>query len=647
MVRKIATYKKSRYAVQPPPSGIADFFLDPGKFIKNNDFLFNPGKFIKNSKFENDDFVPTPIPDIVSAVKIQVDPCNFAVQVVPYDFARTYPPINLLYRNSNCQLPTTPSPSLPLEPYEKIPEVPFNDSNHWLLLPSVYKYEQGIGRNGPPQGWAESTFEVQSVGELLVRGVRRTITAFQHNGVYADAFGRSDNQTPEQYYQERIKYGFEVNLVDDIFGLDTTYSYGETIDYTTKNYYFGGTREELIKFIEEHPSDLRDYRRVTKSTFRIGSYFSNFFPFRVPGKYPKTFQVQGYIDDFYGRYFYNDGIDIQIRVAEKKINIIPFAPTSNPEPSKISPPPPPLDKCCKDMACCPDSSELESLLRLILKKIGASDLPATVPKVLTDKSKGTTSINNLAQFTSYTVKQLDALCGKYPIEVKIKDANLTEEGDQSQTIKIPNIAEGIAELLGLLLILKSESGATLSAAIRGMIEAGSAKQSAILAHDYAKANSEFLAYKGKQVKHQVPFAFDFNKQKLQEMLKEGTFDVKGFEIDDKNDINDLFAPVLEMAAMYRTANFRNLGASNPAAALKTILTGYINFNSSTEEAIKKPNKENGDAKPEENWDDFLRSAEQGFIQEPGIKNNTEPYDRPFDQRPKIREIGNDTSDFED
>lgn len=314
----------------------------------------------------------------------------------------------------------------------------------------------------------------------------------------------------------------------------------------------------------------------------------------------------------------------------------------------ILPPPPPSMTC----NCCPNIQQNDELLRLILKKIGSSDLPASVPTSLTNRDKGFTNIENLAQFTAYAVKQLDAVCGKYPIEVKIKDSNLTEEGNQEKTVKLPNIAEGIAEIMGLLLLLKAESGANLSATVRGMIESGASKQISILTHDYAKANAEFLGYKGKQVKHKVPFAFDFKEKKLDKLLKEGEFEVKGFENDDQEDIKDLIMPLLEMAAMYRAANYRKLDANNIQESLKAILTGYNAFASQTKETIDKP-KEQRDRKNKENinnpenWDSFLNSAEKGFIEQPGIKDNTEPYDRPFDQRPKIREIGNDVADTED
>jgi hypothetical protein len=322
-----------------------------------------------------------------------------------------------------------------------------------------------------------------------------------------------------------------------------------------------------------------------------------------------------------------------------------FCPGNTPQ---IDPPPPPRKECCK-MGCCPDNSNLERLLRLLLKKIGSDDLPASVPKLLTKRDAGTIQIQNIAEFISYTVKQLDALAGKYPLEIKIKDADLTQEGNQEKKISLPNIAEALAEIMGILLILQSESNANLIATTNGMIEAGSAKQAASLAVDYAKGNAEYLGYKGKQIERQVPFTFKPGEGRLDKMLVKGEVKVKGWENDDKDDLNDALAPLLELAAMWKAANFKNLGTSDPLAKLKEILRGAVSLSDEADKLVKgsgSPTDPSSQPKKNE-WDSFIEEAEQGFIAQPGITDNTNPYGRPLAQRPKIREIGNDTSDVED
>nr|MCC5641207.1 hypothetical protein [Nostoc sp. CHAB 5844] len=304
---------------------------------------------------------------------------------------------------------------------------------------------------------------------------------------------------------------------------------------------------------------------------------------------------------------------------------------------------------CECMCRCNNDSNNDQLLRLILKRIGP--LPAAVPNSLVKKNSGTRQIESLAQYIAYSVIQTNAQFGQFPQEIKIKDADLTQQGDQQQTVTMPNLAEAIAEIVGLLLVLRSESAANLVATVNAMIEAGSAKQSAILASDYGAANAEFLGYKGKQIERQVPFTFVPGEAQLDKMLKAGEVKVKGWDNADKNDLNDLVAPILEMAAMYRAANFRNVGTSNPLTKIKEILEGAVKLSDAVDTLAKTPpppDPNNPDAPPpppkKSDWDEFVESAETGFIAKPGITDNLNPYDRPYTQRPKIREFGTDTSE---
>lgn len=313
------------------------------------------------------------------------------------------------------------------------------------------------------------------------------------------------------------------------------------------------------------------------------------------------------------------------------------------------PPPPPKPKKKKedeDMACCALHT---ALLLKILRKLGDADLPASVPTLLTKPDSGTTQIQNLAQFISYTVKQLDALAGKYPIDIQIEDADLTQEGNQTQEIKIANIAEALGEILGILLILRSESDATLSATVRGMIEAGSAKQAATIAGDYAKANAEYLGYKGKQAQYDMPYTFNPNEEKLDQLLQHTLVPYKTWENEDKQDLNDYLAPLLELAAMWKAQNFRKTGTSDPAAKLRDILrngTNFINAIDNFRDNPPAPSNQDPDApippKPLNDWDQTLEDIEQGFISKSGISDTLHPYGRELERRPRIREIGTDT-----
>ena len=306
----------------------------------------------------------------------------------------------------------------------------------------------------------------------------------------------------------------------------------------------------------------------------------------------------------------------------------------------IDPPPPPdlnRKKKDKDKMCC---NETKQMMQLILKRLG--DLPATVPVQLTDHTKGEKRVNSISEFISYTVKQLDAIAGQFPVEIEIEDSDLTKEGNQKQIVKLPNIAESLAEIVGILLTLRTESDTNLNATIRGLIETGSAKQIAFQAYEYAKANAEFLAYKGRQVERKVPFVFKPGEEKLDKMLQETEVKVKGWENDDKEDIKDLLYPILELAAQWKAQNFVNLGTTSPKSNLREILSTGIDIAKLAQSTIKDANTPKDDDKAaieKDDFEQFLEEIENGFIAQSGISNNVNPYGYPRENRPRIREIG--------
>lgn len=137
------------------------------------------------------------------------------------------------------------------------------------------------------------------------------------------------------------------------------------------------------------------------------------------------------------------------------------------------------------------------------------------------------------------------------------------------------------------------------------------------------------------------------------MLVPGEVPVKSFINDDKEDLTDAIAPLLELAAMWKAQNFRNLGTSNTLNKLKEALKGAVSISDTLDELVSQPpppdpNDQDPDPpqRKKTDFDEFMEQAESGFTSQPGITDITNPYGRPLDQRPKIREIGSNTSDKE-
>ena len=550
-----------------------------------------------------------------------IDECNIGVQLDAVLGFIKMPPVQIVYRNKSCiNYPPSPEPR-----YEQVERF----TPPYLLLSQCgsqvylsYKvfseaYSEGAYLN---QGFFVYNYRGQlSISQSLVNitYTGRQLETYENIGIYYKAefivnweefYEENESLILEEFASHRVIFRFDYSgrgvFPPEIFKL----SGGNVLPSHIPN--FGVN----INFFDASTmKQLMD--NLNAGTYKEETYYDN---------YGNEYTSIGKAIDRY------DAIELC-------------------ENGFISPPLPP-------MSCCPNVRENDELLRLIAKRLGAYDYPVNVPKILTDRSKGTETIENLTRFHSWLGKNLDALCGKYPLEIEIKDSDLTKDGDQTKNIKIPNMAEGIGEMLGMLLQIQSETSATLNAAVRTLIEASNTKQIAIINHDYTKANAEFLGYKGEQQIRKTPFMCTPGKQRLDEVLDESEVEVKGYENVDDQDIKDLLAPLLDMAAMYRVQNFRNVGTKGTLEKLTSTLKnpqliGLVDTWIKNDK-LKRYNEkapENQDPKElkeilENAFDKFLEEIENGFIAQAGIKDNTNPYGRPYEERPRIREIGNTTGE---
>jgi hypothetical protein len=539
-----------------------------------------------------------------------LDECNIGIQSAPVFGFVKLPASQLVYRfPGKCRLPVDP-PRKPPERNEELPTIPppnyCGDSRGFLGL--ILMKKRVVNRKYFTYNVHEYIGEENETTEVtLIRA------------------SKPENQ---YIYDKYLKQNLLI-IADITLGVNDYY---------------------LNSFEDIEYSRYHEKRFAITSTGRgYGDYVGNYLRFAVNQELGRVYyNYEDFIEGcnrWKSFYSYDDQGSAQYENMEFRVPYVICG-------SFESSPPPPQDRNCRCM-CCDDSllKLLLSRVNKIYKTVGVDDYPVNAPQWITKDNSPQIQIANLTRFISYTIKQLDAISGNYPIKIKIQDSDLTQEGDQEKTVSVPNAAEGIAEILGLLLAVRTEVSATLAAAVNGMVEAGSSKQTAFLAYEYAKANAEYLAYKGKQVERELPFSFKPNEQRLDKMMEPTTMKVKGWDNDDKNDITDAFAPLLELAAMWKAQNFRNLGAQSPIEKLRTIMKGAGDIPSNMGDFRKyPPNTEPQDEEQQpqkDEWDVFLDEAEEGFIAQPGITDNKNPYGRPREQRPRVREIGTDTSDIDE
>lgn len=277
--------------------------------------------------------------------------------------------------------------------------------------------------------------------------------------------------------------------------------------------------------------------------------------------------------------------------------------------------------------CCPDlwGQKNNMELQRIKRSIGTDGMPVSVPDIIAKDNPIQRSISSLAELHLWQVQQLDSVMGRWPVGIPIPT------GTGSTTVGMPNMAEAVAEMVGMMVSQQVTATQILNTSSRALVQAGSATQQAHLAHLVAKANADFLGYENRPTEVDMPLAFDPGKDPFDGLLNESTQKIRGFENTDGQDIKAIFAELLQAAAIIRAVYWRKLDPRGDLRKqLKDQLRGQSDF-------IDQAAAGDGD---DSDWEAYLRAVEEGFR---GATGDNTPYNRRPDEGPQIRDRspGND------
>lgn len=378
-----------------------------------------------------------------------------------------------------------------------------------------------------------------------------------------------------------------------------------------------------IKVLQAENADLQ-YWGVRIHCKGLTYPYNNFLPYES-GEY-KVFSMP-YLWTITSR----GGIDIRVHIARQDGRLVDVCDTPQPPGRPVSSPPypnPPPEDCC--MSC----GESEELLRLIAKRLGTGDYPFAVPQsLLADRGNGQQKLESLSEVFHWFIKQFDAVVGQFPIEIEIKDTDPTKQGDQKEKMTIPNLAEGIAELAGMGLGTNINTNTLINIGIRSMIEAGSAKIEALKGKYISQAIADYLAFDAEETKTNVSLMFTPGKFDLDDILVEQEQKIPLYNYKDDRDFKGEMAELLFAAAIIRSVHYKKV---DPLGDVKGDLLNR--FKDLLKQVQEKD--ERGSDTVKSDFSDFIKQVEEGFINTPGVGDALNPYGRNFEQRPKIRELGN-------
>lgn len=266
------------------------------------------------------------------------------------------------------------------------------------------------------------------------------------------------------------------------------------------------------------------------------------------------------VDFFQGQSGYISGSSGDIRNIDALFGTYPtsFKPIKPPPEPNF--PPPPYFEVDNDMKCCRNQRDNEALLRKIAQAVGIKDFPASLPKSYLNNIGGQTRILSIPQMVAHLFLNVDAVLGSFPLDIEIEDIDPETKGQQTRKIEIENLAEGIAELFALSVKTSVDADNILEGLLRLIPEVLSTKAATLIAQSYARANADFLGYKGNEDVQKVPINFKSDlegAENLTGLFQSEKVDIKVWKNESKESLMDYLQRLMFAAGLVKASLLHN------------------------------------------------------------------------------------------
>ncbi|MGL6339169.1 MAG: hypothetical protein ACRC80_08520 [Waterburya sp.] len=248
-----------------------------------------------------------------------------------------------------------------------------------------------------------------------------------------------------------------------------------------------------------------------------------------------------------------------------------------------------------------------------------------VPESITKQDSTEVKLKSPAQAFGYLIKTIDELMGEFPIKIQIEDANATQAGNQKLELELPNLAEGIAEIFGLLVATNQSSQVNTALITDNLMVSTQGLISSNVTQDLALANADYLGYGLQQEERKLKLPFNPEGEQFSELIKPSEMSYESYDNKDDKNLQHDMVRLVEAASIIKASLFKKFGMNNLTEEVKKYLEG-----------LKTENNENFD---DPSWNKFLEEVERGFGNFQ-VKNPSEPYGESLNNRPLIRDLTN-------
>lgn len=208
-------------------------------------------------------------------------------------------------------------------------------------------------------------------------------------------------------------------------------------------------------------------------------------------------------------------------------------------------------------------ADTNARVRNIEDKTGSNEYPMILPEyTMEDSLDKEVVITNQAQFNAWQVRNTSALFGMFPIKIERQNENGTKE-----TLKLENLAETLAEFVGIYSKIAFDADTAVNVGIRAVAESIGARTAALQAGSYLKAIIDYLGFQTQPEAFPIKISctigatgVDGNLQEseLEDFLKPSIQNVIGIDCKEQDDLHTIIKRILFDAEIARAALYKPL-----------------------------------------------------------------------------------------
>ncbi|HET8686446.1 MAG TPA: hypothetical protein VFM18_07250, partial [Methanosarcina sp.] len=281
-----------------------------------------------------------------------------------------------------------------------------------------------------------------------------------------------------------------------------------------------------------------------------------------------------------------------------------------------------ISKGEKDMSddCC-------RITRRIAKVLGADKFPFDLPESFRNvngKEPKQIKIDDYAESFGYLLDRLDELIGQFDVAIDVEDTDPTTQGNQTAKVRIGNVAEGIAEIIGLIYGVGMNTKIASEGTVKALVGISLIQKVMTEIDASIEEIVDHLEIPIKETEREIPLQITPESQNIDAFLKDSKFKVKVIErLEGKKHptIQDQLDILLQAATIIKARGFKKL---DHRIDIGQQLMDELSNQLRNSDALK--HKKDG------TFDDFIETVQDNFR---NYKSSDNVVDTEKDDNPKI------------